>query len=96
MVETEKIFVNNSTPTIQEEVITLRIENEQLKKDNKICEEIIIGEQQEINKLEKENAKLKKCLSKYYCLHNEPENFSEYFVTKLKEETFPLIKDYKG
>lgn len=31
MIEIEKMFVNNSTPTIQEEVLTLRIENAKLK-----------------------------------------------------------------
>lgn len=33
MTETEKTFVNNSTPTIQEEVITLRIENAELEEE---------------------------------------------------------------
>lgn len=31
MTESEKIFVNNPTPTIQEEVLTLRIENAEQK-----------------------------------------------------------------
>lgn len=37
----KKIFVNNSTPTIQEEVIILRIENAELKaqiEKMKLCE----------------------------------------------------------
>ena len=41
-------------------VISLEEENEQLKKDNKICEEIIIGKQQEINELKKHRDKLLK------------------------------------
>lgn len=35
------------------------LKRQELEKENKICEEIIIGEQQEINRLEKENAELK-------------------------------------
>lgn len=41
-----------------EHIAELEKENTELKEENKICEEIIIGEQQEINRLEKEKCEL--------------------------------------
>lgn len=61
---------------------TLEIENEKLKKENKLSEYIIIGEQQEINRLEKENAELKAQIEKMKNIIYEEVDFCSYCPLK--------------
>lgn len=60
----------------------------ELQKENKICEEIIIGEQQEINDLKKENEQLKAQIEKMKCCGNCENKKSKptcFFCVKLKK-----------
>ena len=85
----KKAFVNNSTPTIQEEVITLRIENAKLKEhiieaenDSNNCEH---WSYEKISDLEKENAKLKAKLKNidHYLAHDIPHELMNEATTKI-------------
>lgn len=92
MIENEKIFVYNSTPTIQEEVIALRIENEQLKKENAERSNSVTELSNTKTELENKVTELNEQIEKMKCcgnckhyIYDCGERYCEYDATREKD-----------